>query len=440
MVNSIDRSALIRSAPNAPQRQASPAAIKYFVLFIVIMLSGNPAAMSMLGGVKLALPLLLVVELAALIMLNRANDIVRYSLPLIPWFLLEIYHLLDGNPFSNVLGVLCRLLAAYLICLLLREEFVPMFIKIMCFLSWLSFPFFLMLAIEPPITSSGLLQSVSNIFGANTDSITLLLHTYQDTGDIRNSGCFWEPGAFGGYLMLAIMLLGDSNNGKPFKGFKNQFILLSVALLTTTSTTAYVAYFVYLVYMVSTRMVIRNMVRIVFILPVIAIGIWYTMFNATFLYEKIQKQYSMTEDQSYGWEITRFGSLLYDYYHIEQKPFLGWGSYTDLRATGGAEDIISGKGNGFSEFTVRNGVIGTLIYFMGVFLYMYRLSGMKKLSAAIMVLLVITLLQGEVFLNYPLFLSLMFFGFINPQPTPAAATAPGKAPNGKKNSRTACLP
>jgi len=187
-------------------------------------------------------------------------------------------------------------------------------------------------------------------------------------------------------------------------------------------------------------MVIRNMVRIVFILPVIAIGIWYTTFNATFLYEKIQKQYSMTEDQSHGWEITRFGALLYDAQDIIEKPLLGWGSYTNLRAWNESEDIINGKGNGFSDFAVRNGIVGLLIYFIGVFIYMRRMSDGNNIAASMLLMLVVALLQGEVFLNYPLFLSLMFFGFINPQPTPAAAAAPGKAPNGKKNSCTACLP
>lgn len=56
----------------------------------------------------------------------------------------------------------------------------------------------------------------------------------------RNAGPFWEPGAFQGYIWIAILLLLFNVDKQCIKRRKKVFILLFITLLTTQSTTAYV--------------------------------------------------------------------------------------------------------------------------------------------------------------------------------------------------------
>ena len=57
---------------------------------------------------------------------------------------------------------------------------------------------------------------------------------------LRNSGPFWEPGAFQGYIWIAVLLLLFNVDEERIKHRKFVFALLIITLLTTQSTTGYV--------------------------------------------------------------------------------------------------------------------------------------------------------------------------------------------------------
>lgn len=60
------------------------------------------------------------------------------------------------------------------------------------------------------------------------------------TISLRNSGPFWEPGAFQGYIWIAVLLLLFNVDEERIKHRKFVFALLIITLLTTQSTTGYV--------------------------------------------------------------------------------------------------------------------------------------------------------------------------------------------------------
>lgn len=60
------------------------------------------------------------------------------------------------------------------------------------------------------------------------------------TISLRNSGPFWEPGAFQGYIWIAALLLIFNVDEERIKHRKFVFALLIITLLTTQSTTGYV--------------------------------------------------------------------------------------------------------------------------------------------------------------------------------------------------------
>ncbi len=58
----------------------------------------------------------------------------------------------------------------------------------------------------------------------------------------RNAGPFWEPGAFQGFLILAILMLVLEVDNKLLKHRKLYFVILTITLLTTQSTTGYIIF------------------------------------------------------------------------------------------------------------------------------------------------------------------------------------------------------
>lgn len=56
----------------------------------------------------------------------------------------------------------------------------------------------------------------------------------------RNSGMFWEPGAFQGFIFLAMLLMLFEVDGYQVKHRKSAFLMLAITMLTTQSTTGYI--------------------------------------------------------------------------------------------------------------------------------------------------------------------------------------------------------
>src|SRR5688500_12908439 len=152
----------------------------------------------------------------------------------------------DGN-FKSTIGFFLRILVAYLViknC----SNFLSSFLRLLFFLSLASIFFYLFFLIVPSIEEALFANKhfwddpatneykksliIYNIFREplfGSDSLGLF-------GLPRNSGPFWEPGAFGGYLTMGIafeMIL--------FRKFSKRVIIFLIALLSTFSTGGYMA-------------------------------------------------------------------------------------------------------------------------------------------------------------------------------------------------------
>ncbi len=139
----------------------------------------------------------------------------------------------------------------------------------------------------------------------------------------RNSGPFWEPGAFAGFLVLALLFniirKGRLNN-------KTNMILI-FGVMSTFSTSGYVALvFVVLSYLMAQRNRIR---RIVYV-PLIIFTSAVLFFSVDFIGEKIQRKLSFT-NQTYN---TRFKSAKLDLEDFMDHPFVGLGRSEKTRFKG----------------------------------------------------------------------------------------------------------
>jgi hypothetical protein len=132
--------------------------------------------------------------------------------------------------------------------------------------------------------------------------------------------------------------------------------------------------------------------------------------NLEFLQAKIVEQYQeATEMGRDDVSNTRFGALNMDLVYISSSPWYGNGIHNSTRYRFHPwvnEDI--GHGNGLSNFIVYWGI--PLFFFWVFSVYRYFLKWLHQYSLAVLAVIMVLLeLQGEQFLNYPVFLTFFFF-------------------------------
>ncbi|MEO6454216.1 MAG: hypothetical protein ABIN97_09100 [Ginsengibacter sp.] len=241
-------------------------------------------------------------------------------------------------------------------------------------------------------------------FMEGSPRVTYIVYTYLVV-DVRNSGMFWEPGAFGGLLSLCIAL---NIKDLPFlwKRHKLKVIVVLLALLSTQSTTTYLVFFAIIIYYLL-FFYKNNKIKFAIIPVFIAISVLvYT--NADFLQAKVDAQTERSLEQV-GSEYSnrRLGSFIFDSYYIKKHPIVGNGfsattRYADHPYLVGQQ---LGNGNGFSHFMASLGIPFMVLYFALTFTSLYKISS----KVAFLVCMVIFLnLWGEQWLYFPMYMGILF--------------------------------
>lgn len=220
---------------------------------------------------------------------------------------------------------------------------------------------------------------------------------------IRNSGMFWEPGAFQGYIMLIPLLFSDKL-GYLWKERKTETIILIVAFLLTQSTTAYITFasFITLTILTGRKLGILQKATL---LAGIAFMMIYVVWGQDFMGEKIMAQFEDAQEIRNGdvsW--SRMGALVIDLQNIAKHPIVGNGFLMDSKY-GAIGELMGGAGNGFSGATNTFGIPFMIIYFIAIFKNYRCFTNAQRW---IFVLVIVLLLNGEYFLNFPMFFSLLF--------------------------------
>ena len=251
---------------------------------------------------------------------------------------------------------------------------------------------------------------------AITETNSIGLYTFRPLSPgetfLRNSGMFWEPGAFQGYINLCIFLNID-RLGYLWKTNRFKSLIILLSLISTQSTTAYIVLFS----IILVRLFIKNKrnVLILFFSLFVLLFIGKLLYNnVSFMKEKIQRQFENATYTDKDFTNDRFGSFLFDLYYIEKHPITGNGfhekRYIDhpwvYEAIKNGENL--GFSNGFSSFTASMGILGMMWYFVFFF---YNRTGSNKEYILGLCIVVFLLLQGEPFLNFPFFLALPFMWF-----------------------------
>ena len=222
-----------------------------------------------------------------------------------------------------------------------------------------------------------------------------------ETG-LRNSGMFWEPGAFAIYLNLALLLF-TGNLKLLFKKRKWRVIIIITALITTFSTTGYFLFFIILLhyYLLESR---KNKIVSIFVATIFLIFSGYLFKSLPFLKDKALAQYENAQNKDINeFSPDRLGALLFDLHYIKKNPITGNGYHVSTRYVDHPwlADLELGHGNGFSNFLASMGIASMIFYLF----YILKFTPYNKF---LVLTIVILALQGEQLLNFPLFLALPF--------------------------------
>lgn len=293
----------------------------------------------------------------------------------------------------GAIGFLLKITFGYIVIRFVGERFKITYFKVLYFISIISLIGYLwnLLGFEIPnlLSDSSKLKSIV-FFTQNSDGL-------------RNSGMFWEPGAFACYICLGFLLyLGNIRELWQTQRFKVIIILL--ALITTYSTTGYLVLFVIglaTVFLEYSKK--HGILALPLIISFLAIA-YFTYENTEFLKDKIDHQLENTANKDDNdFSPDRFGAFLFDLHYIEKHPLVGNGMHQSTRFADHPwlQDGKLGHGNGFSNFLATMGVLSLLFFSFYIIKY-------KKQNPWIFLVAIFALMQGEQLMNFPLFLSLPF--------------------------------
>ncbi len=388
--------------------------IHYFPLFFLLCLSGNPifSSESYSKTLLVVYSLLFILYTLRLIGWRIKKRTLQHLIGIVAFIFTLVFFQRITLGFVSYPGVFALILKILLGLFTLlyyqykRIDFLNTYIIIMAFLAVVSLPFFILNQFR-----------FYGIAIGNSHVKSLLLYTtYLQPGAfysvVRNSGMFWEPGAFSGYLNLALIFIALRNGKFKIGNYRKEVIWICIGIITSMSTAGYVVLsFILILYVLQNYRWGK-----IIILPVVGLILFMTFSKFGFLQKKLTDQFINATELSQG-EVsnTRFGSLIMDWQYIKARPIIGNGLSAKTRyrfnPTVVAKKGKIGNGNGMSNFIAYWGIPFFLFWLFSVYKFSYKVSYSPKTSL-IVVLIIILILQGEQFLNFPLFLIFFSWPFV----------------------------
>lgn len=335
------------------------------------------------------------------------------------FFLIEIFqHFLHGSySYRTSLGTAVKLATVYFIVKLVKEKFIIYYINILYFFTLISLTFYILSFL--PGFSDFIISQIApffkspfvdpNAFYKPSPNIIVFNYNPSLMTEFRNSGPFWEPGAFAVYLIFAL-LFNIILKGNLFDK-KNIFFIITI--ITTFSTGGYIAFFIVISgYYLFNKKMSHKLISIFFILASISI---YT--TTSFLEKKVEHNISLADETT----SSRFGSALADFNLFKQSPFVGWGR--GPMRYGGEQAFFFGqdqhRNNGVFILLATYGFFGSLLYYILFYKSLFTINSFFKFRKGFsFVLFITTLLLGfsQSLFFKPFFLCFLFlFLSIKPQ-------------------------
>jgi len=155
-----------------------------------------------------------------------------------------LIHLPASYYLNDILFLFKYIFTSFLFCAVLRDQAIHYLTKVIFHLAILSLPLYcLQLVAGDTLYAVG--KAINFPHAHFNGYVNFLVFTYVKLHHVRNSGFAWEPGAFGFFLNLGLLMHLVTNNFN----FDKRAKWVMLAIITTLSTTTYVAFaFIILLY------------------------------------------------------------------------------------------------------------------------------------------------------------------------------------------------
>jgi len=401
----------------------------YSLVFLVIAISGIPYFSTMALYIPVFF-LLVIVFIIRGYYLDKKFLIIMVILTVIilsQTYTFQFYSLL------NITGIYLRIVIGYLIIKVLQEKFTIYYVHILYYLTFAGTTVYLFVVTMPPIASivKSVLVPIFRLFNiAHSHSYTVIVYNFDHIEAYRNSGPFWEPGAFGGYLIIAIIFLYfDDTIEEKSKKLK----VFLFGLLTTISTTAIAALIIFLFFYYFHK--IKNISLKIGLIAFVIFGVYFVYISFDFIGKKIEHQYDVaTKGNAYGsnTDTQRFLSFLRDWEDFKGHELAGRGFHPLTRFK--YVDKADIRTVGFSDIIVRLGlpffILTMILLYKSIFVLIKHSSFPNTISMRIgTVLTIFITLLSETYYLFPLYWSLSFL-FLIKHKEPHLKLSQGKLSHG----------
>ncbi|MDG3064866.1 hypothetical protein ACFQ4M_10360 [Thauera mechernichensis] len=377
--------------------------VVYFLVFFVIAISGNPTAL--IFGKEATYFLVLVILFAMWMRKPVPIKNTAIVFPLIIFSLVFIHLFTFGALIIMAsLGFLVKIAIGVLAATVIENFFIK-YVRVMAVLACMSLAFYIPYVFGIDLSGPLSFMYLSVDTREGLDPIRHIgFHNFHVEHETRNSGMFWEPGAFSGYLVLALFISIVFRGSSAISRW--EVVALIAGLISTQSTMGYIAGFSVLCFYMVERVPQRQQAIYILMAPVIlvvgAVVAYFSVTQLDFLSEKIQEQMFNAQAGVGNYQINRFGNMLYDLEFIRDKPLAGWSGNPETRYALDPEvaEMVAGQGSALTGFWVRFGAIGWFALFVS--LYFVKWGENKPIRGFFLVLTVSVLLVGEQYTNFPL--------------------------------------
>lgn len=374
-------------------------ALDYTVLFLLIAVTGIP--FFKVGDISF---LLVSMFLAGSVFIYRRLKVDKFFIVFfLAYVVVMVAQMVKFNylPFTTYIGVSIRIFLAYFTVRVLGRNFTKYYVDIIYVVSIAGFFIYIPQLIIPGLEQF-FVSSISPLFrnplysGDIYYAPDIIFYVFNSgVGSFRNCGPFWEPGAYAGFLVIAIIF--HYMESKTITDKKS--IVLILALLSTFSTTGLLALMFFLVMYLGHK--VAPIYKLILI-PTILAAIIISFTTIDLLGEKIVSQLDVASTH----HNTRFKSAVLDLQDFADNPILGLGRDSYTRYKGITNPILTHRTNGLSNYLVTYGIFIFLFYFGSIYYAFYKLclkNGYAPRYALYGLLLIFITGFSEVYFSLPFF-------------------------------------
>lgn len=263
---------------------------QFWLLFLIVNMSGN-LCFTYLLPYKTILIATFCIAISYCLYKHKLRSIdIIYLLIWLTILLLQALYTFDKYSFSSNIHFYIKICIGLSIAVLLKDKFIEYYCTIILIFSIISLVLFAYNCfgrVIPfiPVDSTNL--DDGNVFRVSSVIYTQLYNLNSNELTLRNCGPFWEPGAFQGFVNIAItmQLLIYDYIEKDFR-WKSKMLIYIVTIITTFSTGGYIVLFLNIMYYIAITKSIRLDLKIALAIIAIIIGM-YIFTSIDFLSSKI---------------------------------------------------------------------------------------------------------------------------------------------------------